>query len=154
MMACCSGKIFSSLPQAIGADLTRCLIVNRPGITKAHALRVAIAQIAFENAAPPGIPSHGAKGAGRNTHFATDAEVRVDSDTPECIITVDGIFGADFQTGRIFTLLAAHGDINPDMFPFHNLDARQGRVADTIMTDRTNKFTVSAPRALFRIYCQ
>jgi hypothetical protein len=117
-------------------------------------LRVAIAQIAFENAAPPGIPSHGTKGAGRNTHFATDAEVFVDSDALKCIITVDGIFGADFQTGGIFALLAAHGYINPDIFPLYNLDSGQGGVTDTKMTDRTNEFTVSATRALFRIYRQ
>jgi hypothetical protein len=154
MMAFCSGKIFSSLSHASGADIACRLIVNRPGITKSHALRIAIAQIAFENTAPAGIPSHGTKGAGRNTHFAADAEVLVYSDALKRRITVNGIFGANFQTGSIFTLLAAHGYINPDVFPFDNLNAGQSRVADTIMTDRTNEFTVSATRALFRIYRQ
>jgi hypothetical protein len=85
-------------------------------------LRIAAAQIAFENAAPPCVPSHGTKGAGCQTHFAADAEVMIDSDALKHVITVDGIFRADFQTGGIFTLLTAHGYANPDMIPFDNLD--------------------------------
>ena len=97
---------------------------------------------------------HGTKRAGRNTHFAADAEVVVDGNALKRFITVDGIFRADFQTGSIFTLLAAHGNVNPDMFPFDNLDARQRGVAYAIVTDRANEFAVSATRALIRIYCQ
>jgi hypothetical protein len=48
----------------------------------------------------------------------------VDSNAFEGVITVDGILGANFQTRGIFTLLAAHGYINADMFPFDNLDPR------------------------------
>jgi hypothetical protein len=150
----CYSKIFSSLTHTCGTDDIRCLIVNGSGITETHALRVAIAQITFENAAPPGIPSHGTKRAGCYAHFAANTEVMVDSDTLKRVVAVDGIFGTDFQTGGVFTLLAAHGHINPDVFPFNNLDARQRGIADPIMTDRTNEFAVSATGALFRIYCQ
>jgi hypothetical protein len=86
-------------------------------------LRISIAQIAFEDAIPPGIPAHGTKRAGRNTHFTANAEVMVDCDTLKRVITVDGIFGADFQAGGIFTLLTGHRYINTDLFPFNNLNA-------------------------------
>jgi hypothetical protein len=48
----------------------------------------------------------------------------VNSDAFKGLISVNGIFGANFQTGGIFTLLAAHRYINADMFPFDNLDSR------------------------------
>lgn len=104
--------------------------------------------------APPGIPSHGTKRTGHNTHLAADAKILVDNDTLKRAIAVNGIFGADFLTGGIFALLAAHGYINPDMFPFDNLDARQRGIAYPIMTDRANEFAISAASALVRIYCQ
>lgn len=154
MMSHCPGVRFGSLTHATGADVAGCLIVNCSGIAKAHALRVAITQIAFENAAPPGIPSHGTKGTGCNTHFAADAEVMIDGDACKHFIAVDGIFGTDFQTGSIFTLLTAHRYINADMFPFNHLNPGQRGVAHPKMPDRTDELAVPATGAFFRIYRQ
>ena len=153
-MSCRPGVRFGSLAHATGADVAGCLIVNRSGIAKAHALRVAITQIAFENTPSPGIPSHGPKRTGGNAHFTSNAKVMVDSNAVKHFITVDGIFGADFQTGCILTLLTAHGYINADVFPFNHLNPGQRGVAHPIMPDRTNELAVPATGALFRIYRQ
>ena len=151
---CCPGNIFSSLTHATRADVTRCLKVNRLGVAEAHTLRVAVAQIAFENADTCTIPTHGAERTCCNAHFAADTQIMVDSDAFKGLFTIYGIFWADFQAGGIFTLLADHGYINAYMFPFDNLDPSQGGIAHAIMPDRTNKLAVPATGALFRIYRQ
>jgi hypothetical protein len=150
-MSGCSGNICGSLPQPIGAQPVGFQIVDCLGVAEAHALRIAMTQIAFEHTAAFRIPLCRAKGAGSDAHPAADAQLVVNPDAFKFFIAVYGIFRTHCHAWRIITLLAAHGNINPDIFPFDNLNTGQGRIADPVVHNRTNEFTIAAARTFFRV---
>jgi hypothetical protein len=108
-------------------------------------------QIAFEHTAAFRIPLRRSKGAGSDAHPAADAQLMVNPDAFQFFVSGYGVFGADRHAGRIFALLAAHGNINPDIFPFDNLNTGQRRIADPVVHNRTNEFAIAAARAFFRV---
>jgi hypothetical protein len=75
----------------------------------------------------------------------------IDFDAAQFFIAINGLFGADRHTGRIFAVLAAHRDVKAGVIPFDHMNTRQRRTADPIVLNRTNQFTVPATRAFFRI---
>ena len=78
----------------------------------------------------------------------------VNTDARQFFIAVNGVFGAHCHAGRIFTLPAAHGDIDPVSFPFDHLNTGQRWVADPVVHDRADELTIAAARTFFRIYRQ
>ena len=145
------GNLCGSLPHTIGAQSFGFQIVDCPGVTETHTLRIAVTQIAFEYPAAFRIPFDSTEGAGSDSHLAADAAFVVNTNAFQRFIPVYGLCGTDRHAGRIFTLLAAHGNINPDIFPFDNMNTRQRGIADPVMHDRTNELTIAAARAFFRI---
>jgi hypothetical protein len=123
MITCCAGHIFGSLAHTIGAQPAGFKIIDRLGVAEANALRIAMTQVAFEYTAAFRIPLCRAEWAGSDAHLAADTELVVNPDAFQRFITVNGVFGANRHAGCIFTLLAGHGNINADIFPFDNLNA-------------------------------
>ena len=154
IIACCSGNIPGSLPQPIGAQPAGFQIINRLGVAKAHALRISMAKITFEHTAALRIPLGRSEWTGRDAHFTADAQLVVNTDALQFFIAENSVFRSHRHAVGIFALLAAHGDIDPVSFPFDNLNAGQRRVADPVVHNRTDEFTIAAARTFFRIYRQ
>jgi hypothetical protein len=65
----------------------------------------------------------------------------VDAHTIQFFITIDRILGTNRHAGRFLAVLAAHGHIKSLIVPFYDVNARQRRIADTVMLDGTDQLT-------------
>ena len=116
------GIIFSRVPHAITTQLAGFHIVNGFHVTEAHALRVSVTQVTFENTAALWIPSHGSEGTRRDTHLATNAKVMIDSDAVHLFVAINCIFRTDGHAGSISAVLAAHRHIESFVVPFDDMN--------------------------------
>jgi len=89
----------------------RFYIGESPRPTDAHAFRGSAAEIAFEDASPVPVKTHGPEGTGLETHPASDTSDIIDHHPVQDTIPVNGLSGADGKAGGIRAVHAGQGQV-------------------------------------------
>jgi hypothetical protein len=123
-------------------------------ITEAHALRIEIAEIAFDHFVVGSDKMHCPERADRYAGAASDTFVIIYFYAGCFFIPRYGLGRARGGAGSILALLAGHGNINTFRLPFDDPNPAAGGIGHVIVLDRTDKLAQSASRTLFIIYFQ
>lgn len=124
-------------------------------MTECGALRIPITIIAFDGHPFMVVEEGLSEGAGDNTGPAPDTEVFIDDDPVVFFrFPVAGFGRADFHAVSLFAMIAGHGEIKANVFPFDDLDAGTAWITGAVVIDGTDHLTLTAPRTFFLIYHQ
>jgi hypothetical protein len=96
---------FSRISGLDQTDLIGIYKIDGLFFTESDTLRIAITEVAFEDLFIDGIKTHRAERTNANARTATDADIVVNGNPAQLLISREGLYRADIQAGCILTLL-------------------------------------------------